>query len=178
MVEGGIHDWNAIAPRLQAFVRKRISDGALAQDIVQDVFIQFHLHGHQLKDQGKLTGWIFRVARNQIVDFYRNRKWSRIASAIPLVAEENRTQECVSECIKEEIERLPEKYKRPLEKAELQGVPQVRLALEWGLSYSGLKSRVQRAKELLRRRMKQKYYIEHDRYGNIQTCLSRRGNLC
>ncbi len=167
-----LKSWNAIAPRLLAFVRKRVSERAFAQDVVQDVFLLFHQRRHQVKDKDKLVSWIFRVAQNRIIDFYRDRKRSEVAIAIPSPEEDNRFTVCVANCLKEEIQALPEKYRLPFEKAELQAVPQIRLASEMGLSYSGLKSRVQRARELLRLRMKDKYYIEHDRFGNILACES------
>ncbi len=177
-MEADIQSWNALAPRLMGFVRKRVSERTIAQDIVQDVFLQFHQHSSQLRDPDKLTGWIFRVAQNRITDFFRDRKRKEVEIPMPAVEEENRYAQCVADCLKEEIRNLPEKYRSAFELAELKSVPQTRIATELGVSYSGLKSRVQRARELLRLRMKSKYQIEYDRYGNILVCESRASETC
>jgi RNA polymerase sigma-70 factor (ECF subfamily) len=177
-MEVDIQSWNALAPRLMGFIRKRVSERTTAQDIVQDVFLQFHQHSSRLRDPDKLAGWIFRVAQNRITDFFRDRKRKEVEIPMPTVEEENSYAQCVAECLKEEIRNLPEKYRLAFELAELKAVPQVKLASEMGVSYSGLKSRVQRARELLRVRMKAKYQIEYDRYGNILVCESRKGLTC
>lgn len=173
-----IQNWNVVAPRLLAFVSKRVPERALAQDIVQDVFIQYHERSHQVRDPDKLAGWIFRVAQNRIIDFFRDRKRSEAIPLLPTSEEENRYIRCVSNCLKEEIRNLPEKYRTAFELAELNTIPQLKIASEMGLTYSALKSRVQRARELLRIRMKSKYHIEYDRYGNILVCESRQGLSC
>ncbi len=177
-MEPDIQSWNAIAPRLMGFVRKRVPEWAVAQDILQDVFLQFHQRSYQLRDPDKLAGWTFRVAQNRITDFYRDRK--RMEAEIPSHTQEQENQYnlCVAECLKEEIRNLPEKYRLAFELAEFKAVSQVKIASELGVSYSGLKSRVQRARELLRARMKAKYQIEYDRYGNILICESRGGSIC
>lgn len=177
-MEVDIQCWNALAPRLLVFVRKRVQERAIAQDIVQDVFLQFHQRSYQLKDPDKLAGWTFRVAQNRIMDFFRERKRKEVELSPPTLEEENHYNQCVADCLKEEIRNLPEKYRLAFELAELKAVPQVKIASELGVSYSGLKSRVQRARELLRLRMKAKYQIEYDRYGNILVCESRQGVTC
>lgn len=177
-MEIDIQHWNGLAPRLLAFVRKRVADRALAQDVVQDVFLQFHKHGSEIRDPEKLNGWIFRVAQNRIVDFYRDQR--RTDAIIPETAgeEDNPYNHCMSNCLKDEARSLPEKYRTAFELSELKNVPQTVIAKEMGLSYSGLKSRVQRARELLRMRLKEKYLIESDRYGNILLCENRPGIKC
>lgn len=177
-MEIDIQHWNGLAPRLLAFVRKRIEDKELAKDVVQDVFVQFHQHGSAIRDPEKLNGWIFRVAQNRIVDFYRDRR--RTESSIPdaTAEEENPYNHCMSNCLKDEARSLPEKYRTAFELSELKNVPQTLIAKEMGLSYSGLKSRVQRARELLRMRLKEKYLIEYDSYGNILVCENRPGISC
>lgn len=177
-MEIDIQRWNDIAPRLLAFVRKRMADKALAKDIVQDVFLQFYQRGSQVRDPDKLIGWVFRVAQNRIVDSYRDLRRREVVLPEQTPEKENAYNQCVSHCLKEEIRSLPEKYRTAFEMAELQTIPQTRMASDLGLSYSGLKSRVQRARELLRARMKEKYLIEYDPYGNILVCEDKPGYSC
>lgn len=62
---------NAYSKRLMGFIRKRVSNEADAEDILQDVFFQF-LGNTQPIEQ--LTGWLFTVTRNKITDRLRKKK--------------------------------------------------------------------------------------------------------
>jgi len=60
--------------RLRNFVRKRVSDPSDAEDIVQDVFYELVEANRLLMPIEQVTGWLFRVARNRIIDFFRKKK--------------------------------------------------------------------------------------------------------
>lgn len=60
--------------RLLAFIRKRVSNQTDAEDILQDVFFQFTESLSLPEPIEKVTSWLFRVARNKIIDRYRKRK--------------------------------------------------------------------------------------------------------
>jgi RNA polymerase sigma-70 factor, ECF subfamily len=52
-------------------------------------------------------------------------------------------------------------------------VPQKELAVRLGISYSGVKSRVQRARQMLKEKMEALYHIKTDGYGNVLVCEDR-----
>ena len=60
--------------RLQRFIRRRVSDPRDAEDILQDVFHRLVEANRLLMPIDHVTGWLFRVARNRIIDFFRTRK--------------------------------------------------------------------------------------------------------
>jgi len=60
--------------RLLNFIKSRVSNQDDAEDILQDVFIQLWQGYQTIESIEKITAWIFRVARNKIVDLYRKRK--------------------------------------------------------------------------------------------------------
>jgi RNA polymerase sigma factor (sigma-70 family) len=60
--------------RLSDFIRRRVPDPADAEDIVQDVFYELVEANRLLMPIGHVTGWLFRVARNRITDFFRKKK--------------------------------------------------------------------------------------------------------
>ncbi len=64
--------WDAFHVPLQQFIRRRVSDEATAEDVLQDVFLKIHQHMETLKDVKKLEGWIYQITRNAIIDFYRS----------------------------------------------------------------------------------------------------------
>ena len=60
--------------RLFNFIKKRVSDPGDAEDILQDVFYQFWSGYDTIENIERVTSWLFRVARNKIIDRYRKLK--------------------------------------------------------------------------------------------------------
>src|SRR5579884_1583542 len=60
--------------RLRNFIRQRVPDRADAEDIVQDVFYELVEANRLLMPIEHVTGWLYRVARNRITDFFRKKK--------------------------------------------------------------------------------------------------------
>ena len=61
-------------PRLRSFIRKYVADTGEAEDILQDVFYELIEAYRLMKPIEHVTGWLFRVAKNRIADFFRSRK--------------------------------------------------------------------------------------------------------
>jgi len=55
-------------PRLKAFIRKRVANEQDAADILQDVFYQLSKVDQILDPIGNITAWLYRVARNMIIN--------------------------------------------------------------------------------------------------------------
>ncbi len=60
--------------RLRNFIRRRVPDSRDAEDILQDVFYELVEANRLLMPIEHVTGWLFRVARNRITDFFRKKK--------------------------------------------------------------------------------------------------------
>jgi RNA polymerase sigma factor (sigma-70 family) len=60
--------------RLLDFIRRRVRTDADAEDILQDVFFQLASSYSVTEPIEQLTAWLFTVARNKIIDWYRKRK--------------------------------------------------------------------------------------------------------
>jgi RNA polymerase sigma factor (sigma-70 family) len=60
--------------RLRNFIRRRVSDPADAEDILQEVFYELVEANRLLMPIEHVTGWLFRVARNRITDLFRKKK--------------------------------------------------------------------------------------------------------
>jgi RNA polymerase sigma factor (sigma-70 family) len=61
-------------PRLRNYIRKHVVDLAAAEDILQEVFVELVEAYRLLKPIEQVTGWLFRVAKNRIIDRFRGRK--------------------------------------------------------------------------------------------------------
>ena len=60
--------------RLRNFIRKRVPNEADVEDLLQDVFYELVEANRLLMPIEHMTGWLFRVARNRIIDLWRKKK--------------------------------------------------------------------------------------------------------
>src|SRR5881394_2305240 len=60
--------------RLRNFIRRRVADPRDVEDILQDVFYKLVEANRLLMPIDHITGWLFRVARNRIIDLFRKTK--------------------------------------------------------------------------------------------------------
>jgi RNA polymerase sigma-70 factor, ECF subfamily len=150
--------WEEFHTPLQQFIRRRISDEATAEDVLQDVFLKIHQHMDTLKDVRKLEGWIYQITRNAIIDAYREKRHETTLEAEEVLdlPEELPDDDIVSELlpsVRAMLRNLPEQDRQALVLTEYQGLTQKELAERLGLSFSGAKSRVQRAREKLKQQL-------------------------
>ncbi len=69
------------AGKLAAFIKARVRNAADAEDILQDVFFEF-VQAYRLPESiEQISGWLFRVARNRIIDRFRKKKASSLTEA-------------------------------------------------------------------------------------------------
>jgi RNA polymerase sigma-70 factor (ECF subfamily) len=171
--------WERYSLRLGAFIRSRVADEAEAEDILQEVFIRVHRHLCCLPEWGRLESWIYQIARNLIIDHYRRRRETveipeSLLVEVELPEEDPEAELALS--LNEMIAELPEPYRQALILTEYQGLSQKELAESQGISLSGAKSRVQRAREKLRDMFLSCCHFELDRRGRIidyyQRCCS------
>ena len=118
-----------------------------------------------------LESWIYRVTRNLVIDHYRKRRPSdelpdeTPADSDSSTEDDPRTRLAFS--LRETIDQLPRQYRDALVATEYDGLSQQQLAEREGISLSGAKSRVQRAREKLRRLLLECCHFELDRLGRI-----------
>jgi RNA polymerase sigma-70 factor (ECF subfamily) len=162
--------WQEYHSRLRGFINSRISDVTTADDIFQNVFLKMHTGLGSVKDETKLQSWLYQIARNAVIDYYRSQ---RHAVDIPesftyseIDAGEKVTEE-LSECLKPMIQLLPENYRDAVIMSELKGLRQKEVAKALGISLSGAKSRIQRGRALLKKMLAECCRLEFDHRGRL-----------
>lgn len=164
--------WDAFHTPLQQFIRRRVPDEATAEDILQEVFLKIHQHIETLKDVKKLESWIYQITRNAITDYYRG-KADMVTLELPEVLQlpaELPDDDVVTELfpsVRAMVNSLPERDRQALVLTEYQGLTQKEFAKRLGLSFSGAKSRVQRAREKLKQELLECCHFELDRRGGV-----------
>src|SRR5580692_10519676 len=74
--------------RLHNFIRRRVPDPRDAEDILQDVFCELVEANRLLMPIEHITGWLFRVARNRIIDLFRKKQPESFSDIGPADAED------------------------------------------------------------------------------------------
>lgn len=139
---------------------------------MQDIFFKIHSNIQGLKNMDKLEAWVYQIARNTITDYYRLRQRTtpettqQFKSNADQALTENAAGSPVP-CIRSLINSLPEKYRQAIILTEYGGLTQKEMAQKLGLSVSGSKSRVQRAREMLKKSLLDCCHLEFDRLGNV-----------
>lgn len=170
--------WEEFREALKGFILKRVRSPEDAEDILQDVFTRIHDNIGSLRDGSSLRAWIYRIARNSVTDYYRTRRETVEFNDTVRAVEGEPGEEADPEltgCVRLMLESLPDRYKEALALTELRGMPQREVSEDLGISLSGAKSRVQRARERLKQEFLKCCHIEFDHRGNILEYRPRGG---
>lgn len=158
------------ASRLMAFVRSKIGSVEESRDLVQEVFVQAMSSLNVLHEIDNLTGWLFTIARNKVIDWYRKRRLNTLpihsAENSPVELEEmlgselddrmdEITRAMVAEAIVAAIDQLPEKQKKVFVQTVIEGRTFQELADESGESINTLLSRKRYAQQTLQQSLKE-----------------------
>jgi len=136
-----------------------------------------------LKDEERVAGWVFQIARNTVLNYFRTQKKQVENQEFQLQQTEGESQfkendlnEIVGIWLKEFKKDLDPKYQEALQLVDIEGITQVALARRLGISVSGAKSRVQRGREQLKQKLIDCCPVKTDQYGNILEIQNRNGN--
>ena len=172
--------------RLRRFVRARVSSPDEADDIVQEVCLRAVSRVETVRDAERVESWLFQIARHAIIDHYRR---TRSAAPLPpdLIGVESIDEPPapdLSRCLPSLLAGMAEPDREALRLTAVEGLKQRELAERLGISYSGAKSRVQRARLRLRELVEACCRPELDRLGGIinihpsRECMAESGCGC
>jgi RNA polymerase sigma-70 factor (ECF subfamily) len=178
--------WEAFAPPLRGFLARRVPPGVEADDLLQDVFLRVLKNVQSLRSTERPEAWLFQIARNALRDALRTRlrKDGRTDSLeIDLPADSDTatvpgSEEELAPCLAPMIQRLAEPYRTAIELTSLQGLSQPAAARRLGISVSGMKSRVQRGREQLRKMLVRCCAITIDVRGGVSDFHPRAADAC
>lgn len=168
--------WENFDKQLRAYVRSRV-DPLWIDDIVGDILLRLVKNTKAFRAADNPTAYVHTVARNAVTDYYRRkaaeaRALADVESDAKIGSERDpdesdAAQLAISQCMFSFIEDLPEKYKEALTLTEIEQLSQKHAAARLGLSLSGLKSRVQRGRTLLKRAVTCCCSVKLDHRGSI-----------
>jgi RNA polymerase sigma factor (sigma-70 family) len=161
--------------RLRNYIRKHVLDNEATEDILQEVFTELVEAYRLVKPIEQVSAWLFRVAKNRIVDRFRGRKYESLAA--PKYGEDSDTpvtledllpspddgpdavyaRTVLLEEIEDALQELPEEQRTVFIAHEAEGYSFKELAAETGVSVNTLLSRKHYAVVHLRRRLRSIY---------------------
>jgi RNA polymerase sigma factor (sigma-70 family) len=161
--------------RLRNYIRKRVIDQDATEDILQDVFSELVEAYRLLKPIEQVSAWLFRVAKNRIIDRFRGKKLESLSEAghgdegedtvllVDLLPSLESGPEAayagrvVLDELDEALDELPEEQRSVFIKHEWEGYSFKELAAESGVSVNTLLSRKRYAVLYLRQRLQSIY---------------------
>ena len=181
--------WDNFHDEIRGFVIKRVSALSDAEDIIQEIFLRIHRGAARMKANGRIRAWVYAIARTTIADFYRARylqqkrvhafpnDYAAVPRPINLESYEGEhdVHEEVLSWLRPMIDQLPDKYRKALLLADIEGLRQQEVATRLGLSLSGAKTRIQRARAKLGERLQACCDIE---FGQDGRAISYRKHRC
>ena len=137
---------------LTRFIQSRVKDPIDGEELLSEVMMKIYKNCEKLDSIRDTEAWLITIARNTINDYFREQKKRFSKDTLEPIIIENEPDilESLSKCIPGLINKLPVKYSQPLIQYEIMGIPQKELAVEYNMSESGLKSRVQRGRKMLK----------------------------
>jgi RNA polymerase sigma-70 factor (ECF subfamily) len=141
--------WENYHQDIKLFLLSRIKNEEVVNDVLQDTFIKIHTKLDSIKDDKKLKSWVFTIARNTMLDYFRTNKLSTELKEYNIQIEEKFQKHDETDCLYGIIKRLPKKYRDPLFLADIKGKKQAEVASQLKLPIPTAKSRIQRARKLV-----------------------------
>jgi len=164
---------------LRGFIRKRVHNDAVADDLTQEVWVRIARKLGELRDTRKLEAWIYQIARNVLTDFYRRqRETSELTEDLPAPPDESAIGElkaCLHDYVRGVVQSLPGPHREALMLTMYEGLSQQDLADRLGITLTAAKSRVQRARAEVRKTMENCCHWKFDTLGNIIDYAPRKG---
>jgi RNA polymerase sigma factor (sigma-70 family) len=156
-------------PRLRSFIRKHVADTGEAEDILQDVFYELLEAYRLMKPVEHVTAWLFRVARNRMIDLFRRKKPTSLNNPVSVEEESDTLEDLLPsadagpeatyarslllDALEEALEELPQAQREVFVAHELMGQSFKEMSAETGLSVNTLLSRKHYAVTHLRERL-------------------------
>ncbi len=142
-----------------SFLEKRVQSKAAAEDILQAAFVRSLEKGGGVRDEESVVAWFYRVLRNAIIDYYRQRGTAERVSE-ELVGQLKDRQEPdelfkgeICQCVTGLLENLKPEYRDAIQTVDLEEGSLTALAGRAGITANNAAVRVHRAREALRKQV-------------------------
>lgn len=161
--------WSASESELRGYLRHRVGHSEDADEVLQEVFIKAMRQGEQFCGVDNPRAWLFQVARNALADRLRvSREHISLPDDLVAPVEEPAPPvDDLSQCLPRVLSELSEADRLAITLCDIEGHSQQVLAERLGITLSGAKSRIQRARQRLKERLEQGCQVRFDENGVV-----------
>ncbi len=164
--------------RLLGYIKRKITDKLVAEDILQDVFYQLTIGFQDIRTIENISAWLYRVADNRIIDLFRKKKTlslnynenvkdeedgpislAEILPALGTTPEETEIKEMIWETIEETLSELPEEQSSVFIATEFDDLSFKEISGKTGIGVNTLISRKRYAVLALRENLSELYKL-------------------
>ncbi len=163
-----VEAWHRHEPELRGYLTRQLGDPAEAEDLLQTTFVKAIAEGAGFCQLDNPRAWLFRVARNLLIDrVRRHRDTVAVDDNLSVPEEEIPAVESLAECLPHALQDLDTDDREAITLCDLEGMTQADYAAARGLSLPGAKSRVQRARKRLKQVLQDRCQVRFDEQGAV-----------
>jgi RNA polymerase sigma-70 factor (ECF subfamily) len=171
--------WEHEHKTVRRFLQRRLDNPADIDDLLQEAFLRLHRSRPALPNMSAVRAWLLHTTRNLVADHYRSGQRQQAlehepTAELPTLPSPLHT---LQPCIQPLSAKLPAKYREALA-LELAGVTQREIARRQAIGLSGAKSRVQRARRLLRQEFERCCRFEYADDGSMLDYRPKSVHAC
>lgn len=168
--------WRTYSDKVCYYFKKRMGKKELACDLMQDTFHKILANQDRLDRIQNHEAWIFRIARNTLIDYTRKKKEDslddlEIRDEQSVIEEQRSEIEEISECLYELIEEYTRQEQDILWDVFTKSLSQKEAAQALDIPYSTFKSRVQKARKVILSEFEQRCcHLKYNNENQIVGC--------
>lgn len=166
--------WRAHQDSLLAWLYKHTDEDALAEDLLHEVFLRAMSKKKDFCEIENAKAWLFRVANNLVIDQVRQRRFVPLDDLdVEQELHDTEVIDSLTQCLPRVLSELEAKDSEIIKACDIRGMTQKEYADRHGMTLVATKSRLQRARQKLRRQLSQSCKVKLDEYHRV-CCFTPR----
>ncbi len=160
--------WLTYKEDLHRYLLRKVKDKEVANELSSVILMKIYKSCCSDIEVRNIKSWLYRIARNALVDYYK--KANSTSPKIPEIVSETDESSAYREAaqfVESLIQLLPSKYSTVLRMSDILDIKQADIARELNLSLTATKSRVQRGRKLLKKKIVECCDIETAENGTL-----------
>jgi len=159
--------WLEYKNGLKYYIFKKVKNEEIANDLSHEVLMKVYNSCCSSVNIKNVRSWMFQIAHNTTIDYLK--KQNKFTDNVPenYDNDDYDVYQEANEIVKPLMQLLPEKYAIPLQLSDIEELKQKEVAQKLNLSLTATKSRIQRARNLLKEKIIECGNLEKDEKGNL-----------
>ena len=159
--------WLEYKNGLKYYIFKKVKNEEIANDLSHEVLMKVYNSCCSSVNIKNVRSWMFQIAHNTTIDYLKKQNKFTVNVPENYDNDDYDVYQEANEIVKPLMQLLPEKYAIPLQLSDIEELKQKEVAQKLNLSLTATKSRIQRARNLLKEKIIECGNLEKDEKGNL-----------